>query len=156
MFLFMNTVRPRTDDGREPVSELPVKKRGRKLLLGKDLDEKVQTYLRKVREGGGAVSAQIVISAARAILLKYNPSFLVELGGPADLNRYWSHSLLKRMKFVQRKATTSKNKHTVTNFAELKEAFEAVTMEEIPAELLLNWDQTGIKLVPCSSWTMEK
>ena len=33
---------------------------------------------------------------------------------------------------------------------------EAVTMEDIPAELILNWDQTGIKLVPCSSWTMEK
>ena len=32
---------------------------------------------------------------------------------------------------------------------------EAITMEEIPAELIL-WDQTGIKLVPCSSWTMEK
>ena len=44
----------------------------------------------------------------------------------------------------------------MTNFTQLKEAFlddvvEAVTMEDIPAELILNWDQTGIKLVPCSS-----
>ena len=29
-------------------------------------------------------------------------------------------------------------------------------MEEIPAEHVLNWDQTGIKLVSCSSWTMEQ
>jgi hypothetical protein len=29
-------------------------------------------------------------------------------------------------------------------------------MEEIPADLILNWDQTGIKFVPCSSWTMEQ
>ena len=49
----------------------------------------------------------------------------------------------------------------MANFRELKEAFlahvtTAVTMEEIPPELILNWDQTGIKPVPCSSWTMEK
>ena len=29
-------------------------------------------------------------------------------------------------------------------------------MEEIPAELVLNWDQTGIKIVPSSTWTMER
>ena len=28
-------------------------------------------------------------------------------------------------------------------------------MEDIPAELIVNWDQTGIKLVPSSSWTMD-
>lgn len=28
-------------------------------------------------------------------------------------------------------------------------------MEEIPAELILNWDQTGIKIVPSSTWTMD-
>ena len=27
---------------------------------------------------------------------------------------------------------------------------------EIPPELIMNWDQTGIKLVPSSSWTMEQ
>ena len=153
--------RPRNDDGEEPISVLPVKKRGRKVLLGDDLDQKVQIYLRKVREGGGAVSARIVSAAARGILLKYNPSMLAERGGPADLNQFWARSLLRRMKFVKRKATTSKSKHAVTDFTKLKDAFlsdvvEAVTMEDIPAELILNWDQTGIKLVPCSSWTMEK
>ena len=29
-------------------------------------------------------------------------------------------------------------------------------MEQIPPELILNWDQTGIKIVPCSTWTMDK
>ena len=27
---------------------------------------------------------------------------------------------------------------------------------DIPAELFINWDQTGIRYVPVSSWTMEK
>ena len=31
-----------------------------------------------------------------------------------------------------------------------------VTTEEIPGELIMNWDQTGIKLVPASSYTMEQ
>ena len=31
-----------------------------------------------------------------------------------------------------------------------------VEMEEIPTNLVLNWDQTGLKIVPSSSWMMEK
>ena len=65
------------------------------------------------------------------------------------------------MNFVQRKATTAKSKQTVANFSKLKQSFLAdvvatVTMEDIPPELILNWDQTGIKMVPCSTWTMEQ
>jgi hypothetical protein len=29
-------------------------------------------------------------------------------------------------------------------------------MEEIPLELILNWDQTGIRIVPSNTWTMDK
>ena len=96
------------------------------------------------------------MAAARGILLKCNHSMLAEYGSHIQLNKHWAHSLLKRMKFVQRKATTSKSKHTVADFTQLKKVFLAdvaaiVTMEEIPPELVLNWDQTGIKLVSCSS-----
>ena len=28
--------------------------------------------------------------------------------------------------------------------------------EEIPPELILNWDQTGLKTVPSNTWTMEE
>ena len=27
-------------------------------------------------------------------------------------------------------------------------------MEEIPSDLIINWDQTGIKYIPVSNWTM--
>ena len=78
-----------------------------------------------------------------------------------QLNRHWAYALLKRMKFVHRKATTAKGKHAPVDFAALKKAFLAdvvatVTMEEISAELILNWDQTGIKIVPSSAWIMEQ
>ena len=29
-------------------------------------------------------------------------------------------------------------------------------LEEIPAELILNWDQTGLNIVPSSAWIMEQ
>ena len=28
-------------------------------------------------------------------------------------------------------------------------------MDEIPGELIINWDQTGINYIPVSSWTMQ-
>ena len=65
------------------------------------------------------------------------------------------------MKFVQHKATTAKSKETHVNFMEQKKEFLAdvvatVTMEDISPELILNWDQTGIKIVPSSTWTMNR
>ena len=65
------------------------------------------------------------------------------------------------MNYVQRKGTTAKSKYSEVNFAEKKKEFleelrATVEMEEIPPELILNWDQTGIKLVPSTSWTMEE
>ena len=145
----------------EEIQDLPLKQRGRPVLLGQDLDTKVQMYLKKVREGGGAVSTNIAMAAAQGILLKCAPTTLAEFGGPVQLNRYWARSLLHRMKFVQRKATTAKSKQILVDFTSLKESFLAdvhavVVMEEIPAELILNWDQTGIKFVPCCTWTMEQ
>ena len=47
------------------MAALHPKKQGSKLLLGENLDTKVQIYLRKVQEGGGAVSSRIVLAAAR-------------------------------------------------------------------------------------------
>jgi len=49
----------------------------------------------------------------------------------------------------------------VANFEEVKksvldEVVTMVTMEEIPPELVMNWAQTGMKIVPSSRWTMEQ
>lgn len=140
---------------------LPLKKRRRPYLLGEDLDRKLQLYVKKVREGGGVVTARILIAAARGIIVACERSRLVEFGGHIQLSRHWAYSFFDRMKFVKRKVTTAKSKYTDANFAKVKEAFlnEVVTtfeMEEIPAELILNWDQTAIKIVPTCTWTMDR
>ena len=49
---------------------------------------------------------------------------------------------------------------TVENFKAVKEQYildfsAVVEMEDIPPELVFNWDQMGISIVPGSSWTME-
>lgn len=51
-------------------------------------------------------------------------------------------------------------KMTVSNFSSVKEQFlldvqTAVEMEDIPPELVFNWDQMGVSIVPGSTWTME-
>ena len=65
------------------------------------------------------------------------------------------------MKFIRLKATISKRKYSPADFEDVKKRFldeicQVVEMEEIPPELMLNWDQTGINLVPASGWMMEQ
>ena len=87
----------------------------RPLLLGY-LDSKVQLHLKKVREIGGTINTRIAMSAARGLVLHYNPSLLKEHSGHAELSRNWALSLLEQMKFVKRRAT-------IFDFREKKQAF---------------------------------
>ena len=151
----------RAGSGSSVVKSFPEKKRGRMLLLGDELDKKLQLYLRRIREDGGPVTVGIAIAAARGLLMAEHKNRLFENGGHIKLNRHWAYGFFKRMGYVQRKLTTAKSKFTVENFAAKKKEFlddlvTTVEMEEIPPELILNWDQTGIRLVPSSSWTMEQ
>ena len=68
------------DEGDHLTALLP-KKRGRLVLLGQELDRRVQAYLKKIREGGGAVSARIAMAAAWGILLSCDKMKLEEYGG---------------------------------------------------------------------------
>ena len=57
-----------------------------------------------------------------------------------------------KMGFVKRKATTAKSKHCMEKFSKLKQSFlndvkATVEMEEIPSKVILNWDQTGTKVL---------
>ena len=60
------------------------------------------------------------------------------------------------MGFSKRRA-----KVTPTDLEELKknyiiDIYSIVKMEDIHDSLIINWDQTGMKIVPTASWTMEK
>ena len=64
------------------------------------------------------------------------------------------------MRFVKRRAS-AKAKVSQIIFERFKAQFvfdikAVIEMEEIPSELVINWDQMGIHYMPESSWTMAK
>ena len=141
-----------------PVTELTLKKRGRPLLLGDRLDEMVKQYVADTRKVSGTIGTDTVRAGARGILLSLDRSRLAEFSGPVTLTKAWAVSLLKRMGYTQRKGTT-KLSLPPDNFLQLKFLFlndiiDIVKMEEIPIELIFNWDQTGLNLVPAATWSM--
>ena len=85
------------------------------------------------------------------LVLNKDANLLAENGGHISLTKHWARYLLSRMGFVKRRANT-KSKVSVEQFNELKELFlldfnNAVEMDNVPEELVINWDQTGINYV---------
>ena len=139
----------------EDFARFTTKKNGRPLKIGEDLDQQVRDYIQYLRSTGTSINITVVIASAEGILMHENADMLSRV----DLNKGWAQYLLHRMGYVKRKATT-KAKVTVENFAAVKEDYlleikQVITMDEIPADLIINFDQTGLNIVPSSDWTME-
>ena len=138
------------------IKKLPTKDRGRPLMLGQELDAAVQEYVESLRKVNGSVNTLVVMGAAEGIVGARDMSKLKQI----EITKSWARSLLIRMGYVKRKCTTS-GKLPTRLFDESKEIFLAdiaaeIVMNEVPKELIINWDQTGLSIVPTSDWTMEK
>ena len=136
------------------------KKRGRPPLIGTLLDKELQGRIVSMRSLQAVINCNVVLGTARDLLLKNNRSLLSDFGGPITLEKEWARSVLQRMGFSKQRATST-SKVTPTHLEELKrnyliDVYSIVKMEEIPDSLIINWDQTAIKIVPTASWTMEK
>ena len=88
------------------------------------------------------------------------PRGLLEYGDSTTLSASWTKSLLKRMNFTKRRAST-KYSHTADELEKEKETFfseirNTVDLNDVLLELIFNWDQTGINLVPIALWTLDK
>jgi len=138
---------------------LPEKKRGRPLMLGSELDRQVQEYVKELRKAHATVNTKIVLSAAEGIVQGHDASLLASNGGTIDLTKSWAKSVMQRMGLSKRKATTqsSLSNYDFDKVREifLNDVFVITVMEDIPASLIINWDQTGTHFVPVSQWTME-
>ena len=82
--------------------------------------------------------------------------------GPNQRLLGWPKSFLSRMRMVKQKATTSSTGKKLTPkslmpgkhfLAHIKGMVDA---HRIPADLIINWDQTGIHLAPAGQWTFER
>ena len=101
----------------------------------------------------------IVLGVAKGMILKTNRTLLAKYGGHVILIKDRAKMLMLGMGFMKRKGTTSKSKNTFEHFHQLQQQFldqvmMSGIMEEVPPELILNWDQTGLNEFPSSSWTM--
>ena len=106
-----------------------------------------------MRDNGAVVNTAIAIATATGVIRKRDKSLLIENGGPLELTKNWAKSLLFRMGFVKRRGNT-KAKVSVEHFETLKTQFlldikATVEMQEIPPELIINWDQN------CTSFIMD-
>ena len=130
------------------VSELYLKKRGRKLLLGDKLELMAQRYIANTRKVGGAVSTAVVRAGARETSLIQDRSRLAEFGGPATLSKAWAVSLLRRMNYTKRRSITkcyfTKRQITAVLFGTLLGEFLPVqliyggkTMQPLPYTIFL-------------------
>lgn len=137
------------------VKALSTKPMGRPLLIGEEADRQVRDYVRFLRDSGSAVDTSVVIATGESVLASIDANLLKT----CPLTKDWAKSLLTRMGMVKRKVS-SKAKIDVERFAIIKEAFlldvkNVVELDEIPPQLIINWDQTAIYYVPVGSWTME-
>ena len=124
--------------------------------MGDTVDAQLQVYPKKFRDQGGVVTASVVVAAATGILKATITSSLLGYGGYINPTKDWAYNFLARMKFVRGKTATAKSKGSTPAFKQLRDAFfseisSIVTMEEIPPELVLNWDQTEIHLAPAAA-----
>ena len=106
-----------------------------------------------------AINRHIVIAIGTAIVRHYQPSLLKEHGGPLKLTRYWAESIINRMSFVQRK-TTKATRTLPKDFDQQKASYlvsiaTLVEENDIPDSMIVNFDQTGVNIIPSSEWTMD-
>ena len=83
---------------------------------------------------------------------------LSENGGHINLTKDWAKYLFQKMNYVKRRGSST-SKVAVENFVQVKVQFlfdiqSQIEIGEIPSSLIINWDQTAIKYVPVSTWTM--
>ena len=127
------------------IKVLPTKRQGRPLLLGEKLDETIRGFIRETRKAGVVPMTMSIVSAKDLSLLHGK-------GGHLVITSSWAKSLLKRMGYVKRKSSNA-GKVALEDFEEF---LAEVLMNDIPIDLVFNWDQTGIQLIPTGDWTMHQ
>ena len=136
------------------VTSIPEDTRGRPPIL-LDLDKKLITLLKSIRNRGGVVNFSVVKASALA-LVKSNLTKDFRGFGPTSS---WVRSVYQRCKFSRRAGTTTKPPVPLGIFEECKLTFltdikRCITTHNIPPQLVLNADQTPSSYVSVGKMTM--
>ena len=83
---------------------------------------------------------------------------LPENGGHLTLGKSWAKSLMQRMGFSRRRATKTSRKmpqdYELQRRRFLFEIEQLVYKKKIPDDMVLNMDQTAVRMVPTANWTI--
>ena len=79
----------------DPEERLSIQPQGRPLMLGDEIDKKVQLYIQQLSQRGGAISRSIGVSVATVLLERDKSRSKIKI------TETWTKSLLKRMGFVR-------------------------------------------------------
>ena len=139
---------------------VPKRKRGRPTLLPEEIDQKVMIMIKKRRESGAVISYSIIPDVATGIIIANDRTLLKENDG-TTIGIKWCKSISKRLGYVKRKATTAKSLIAPGLIKEIGLTFyndinEIVHAHAIPAEMIINIDQTPLPFVLISKYTLEK
>ena len=157
---YQDEVKKLENTGALEMRSLPKLKTGWKFMPGEQLDAKVKEYVQVLRSAGTLIGSSIVMAAGEGIFRAHDRTLLVQHGGHIQITKTWALSLLKRMGFVKRKATTKSTSSMSGEEFErvkaefLKQAAGMVQLRNIPDSLIINLDQMGLELVPTGDWTM--
>ena len=142
--------------GATPSKAISLKPKGRPLLMG-PFDSMVQKYIQSMINRGAVITWAVANAAAKALMRKY-PGMI----GNIDIDSSsWAQSLFRRMGYVKRRKTSSKvdipdAARKEIEYVFLYEIVNRVEKHDIPKSLIINLDQTPLKLVQCGNNTLAK
>ncbi|KAL3700331.1 hypothetical protein R1sor_018353 [Riccia sorocarpa] len=121
-----------------------------------DLEGRFMELIHAQRESGVIINSTVVQYLLRGFLLAHNPEILIEKGGPFSCSLRWIRNWLQiRMGWSFRSGTTKASKLPLDYEEQgrrmtLRIAF-LVAAHRVPEELVVNMDQTGIRLLAISN-----
>ena len=117
----------------------------------------VQIYIEGMSNQGAAITWSIANTAAKALIRKY-PNVVGDIKLDSS---YWALSLFRRMGFSCRRKSSTKvdlpeSAPKKIEYLFLYEIVSKVEKHAIPDFLIINFDQTPLKMVQCGNTTLAK
>lgn len=135
------------------------KKIGKSPVYGHEVDKELYDNIVKRREKGLPVDNFIICRLLLPLLRNHRKDHLLKMnGGKYNFGESWARKFCKRWNLVQRKVTT-KMRERPEDLEEKKEEFIRVAAEifrryDIPQDLVINCDETGVLFVPRAKFTL--
>ena len=114
----------------------------------------MKAYISALRANGAVINSAIVMACAEGIVENHDSNMLHSNGGHVKFTKYWAQDFLNRIGYVKRRVSTKTKVHP-SDFEAKRAQFlfdirSLVEMEDIPKDLIINWNHTGIHYVPVS------